>query len=428
MEQRANCIWKVFAVSILLAGLFLVGCNNPTAPSTICPFACSPPSGSTTSYTTPLLKWEDVTGASGYHVQVATNSSFTGPLVDEDNTLTASHYHVTPTLTRGETYYWHVKTKNDDGLWSDWSNTWSFTVLLLTARSQTSEITGSVTFYLRFVEPGGYYVGEQTGSFEYEENTNVALTKGYWITETEVTYELWYEVRTWGEGNGYTFANMGREGNDGGLGATPTDDSQEPVTCINWRDAMIWCNALSEKQGLMPAYYTDSGYSTPIRAATNNSLDTTAGHEDNPYVNWSAEGYRLPTEAEWEIAARGADLSSGYGTVFAGNDAPGDVAWYEANSGGSTHAVGTKWANELGLYDMSGNVCEWTWDWWGSTFPTVSTDPRGPATGSSRALRSGNNSISAYCCCVFYRFDIDEGLHPSQERSNVGFRPVRTAE
>jgi formylglycine-generating enzyme required for sulfatase activity len=396
---------------------FTVDITPPTTPS--------PATGSTTY--DPLLNWEDVTGAAGYHVQVATNSSFTSPLEVDNSTLAASHYQVTATLTRGTTYYWHVKTKNDDGFWSDWSNTWSFSVLLRTTKSQTSETTGSVTFYLRFVEAGDYYVGDQTGSYDYAGNTNVTLSKGYWIAETEVTYELWYEVRTWGEGNGYTFANLGAEGGHGGtIGEAPTDDSQEPVTSINWRDTMIWCNALSEKQGLTPVYYTDSGYTTPIRAATNNSLDTTAGHEDNPWVSWNAEGYRLPTEVEWEIAARGADLSSGYGTVFAGNDAPGDVAWYQANSGLSTHDVGTKWANELGLYDMSGNVCEWSWDWWGSTYPTASPDPKGSTTGASRALRGG--SYYGGAGEVFFRYSDHPDYHPAREHPIIGFRPVGTAE
>ena len=522
MKQRARVVLKVFAGGILLSGLFFVACTNPTTPGTIYPpVTCSPASGSSTVDTTPLLdwedvpgvttyhvqvntndsfsgtmveesstltrsqyqvttllpdnttycwrvkgknadgawsdwsntweftvdltppttpspapasttyditpllSWEDVTGAVGYHVQVATNSGFVDPL--EDSSLTVSHYQVNETLTRDKTYYWHVKTKNDDDLWSAWSSPWSFAVELPERGSQAPETTGGVTFYLRFVEPGYYYVGEQVGSYDYAGNTNVTLTKGYWIAETEVTYQLWYEVRTWGEGNSYIFANKGREGHDGALGAIPTDASQEPVTSINWRDTMIWCNALSEKQGLTPVYYTDSGYTTPIRAATNNSLDTTAGHEDNPYVNWSANGYRLPTEVEWEIAARGADLSSGYGTVFAGNDAPGDVAWYEANSGLSTHAVGTKLENELGLYDMSGNVCEWNWDWWGSTFPTESPDPRGPATGLHRVWRGGAYQTGAAGCGIVFRFEV-YGASPSRGADVTGFRPVRAAE
>ena len=523
MKQRANCIWRVLAVGILLTGLFLVTCENPTTPGTIYPpVTCSPSSGSSTADTTPLLdwedvpgitayhlqvnandsftgtmiaessaltssqyqittlladntsycwrvqgknadggwsdwsntweftvdlsppgtprpvpasmtyditpllSWEDVTGASGYHVQLATNSGFAGPLEKEDSTLTVSHYPVTTTLTLWTSYYWRVRTKNDDGLWSEWSSPWSFSILVPETGSQASETSGGITFYLRLVEPGDYYVGGQVGTYDYAGNTNVTLTKGYWIAETEVTYKLWYEVRTWGERKGYTFANMGREGHDGTDGASPTVASQEPVTSINWRDTMIWCNALSEKQGLVPVYYTDSGYTTPIRAATNNSLDATAGHEDNPYVNWNAGGYRLPTEVEWEIAARGADLLSGYGTVFAGNDAPGDVAWYGANSGGTTHEVGTKWANEIGLYDMSGNVCEWRWDWWGSTYPTASPDPQGPPTGSCRVWRDSHFGSSAGE--VYFRFFERPEQHPARVKEITGFRPARTAE
>jgi formylglycine-generating enzyme required for sulfatase activity len=311
-------------------------------------------------------------------------------------------------------------------VWKVFAGCFLIAGLFLVGCKSPTETTGGVTFYLRFVEPGDYYVGGGVGTYDYAGNTNVTLTKGYWIAETEVTYQLWYEVRTWGESNGYTFANKGREGHDGTLGAPPTGASQEPVTHINWRDTMIWCNALSEKQGLTPVYYTDSLYTTPIRAATNNSLDTTAGHEDNPYVDWSANGYRLPTEVEWEIAARGADLLSGYGTVFAGNDAPGDVAWYEANSGLRTHDVGTKWANELGLYDMSGNLCEWGWDWGGSTYPTAATDPQGPATGSRRVWRDSHFGSGAGE--VYSRWFGSPEQHPAFVKEVTGFRPARTAE
>jgi hypothetical protein len=107
---------------------------------------------------TPLLDWEDITGAAGYHVQVSENIGFVDPLEIDDSTLAVSQYQVTTTLTREITCYWHVKTKNDDGLWSAWSSPWSFKILLPKTGSQASEVSGATIFYMRFVEPGDYYV------------------------------------------------------------------------------------------------------------------------------------------------------------------------------------------------------------------------------------------------------------------------------
>ena len=148
----------------------------------------------------------------------------------------------------------------------------------------------------------------------------------------------------------------------------------DPVVLVTWRDAVTYCNWRSAKEGLQPSY-------------------TIQGAD----VRWNqgANGYRLPTEAEWEYAARGgADGSKNY-KIFAGSDKADEVAWYGNNSEGRTHPVGQKKPNELGLYDMCGNAAQWCWDWL-DAYPTVpQTDPTGGARGPFHAVRGGWWYISA---------------------------------
>jgi formylglycine-generating enzyme required for sulfatase activity len=180
------------------------------------------------------------------------------------------------------------------------------------------------------------------------------------IGKYEVTYKLWYEVYTWAGDKGYTFTNPGQEGHDGTPGAAPTAVRFEPATNISWYDIIVWFNAYSEKDGLTPVYKNSTG---DVFRST--SLVT------NPTVvvpDWSAEGYRLPSLGEWQYAASGKgtygnDYASGAASDISNTTETEKVAWYDANSGGTTHAVGTtELANILGRWDMSGNVTELLWD------------------------------------------------------------------
>lgn len=129
--------------------------------------------------------------------------------------------------------------------------------------------------------------------------------------------------------------------------------------------------------------------------------------------------YRLPTEAEWEFAARGGN--GGRGSRYSGGDEIGDVAWYDGNSGGRTHAVGSKSPNELGICDMTGNVWEWCCDWVGGYYAgSPSSDPRGPASGICRVLRGGSWGSDAVGCRVSYR----GYCMPDCRESRIGFRLV----
>jgi len=130
----------------------------------------------------------------------------------------------------------------------------------------------------------------------------------------------------------------------------------------------------------------------------------------------TGRNFRLPTEAEWEFAARGGNQSYGY--KYAGSNSIGSVAWYTDNSGSKTHAVKGKSPNELGLYDMSGNVYEWCSDWKGSYGSGSQTNPKGPSSGSSRVFRGGSWYNLARYCRVSYRRD----LGPGSRGINLGFR------
>jgi hypothetical protein len=186
---------------------------------------------------------------------------------------------------------------------------------------------------------------------------------------------------------------------------------------VNWYDVVKWCNARSEKDGLTPVYYTRSVQDTIYRTG---QIDINIDA-----VKWSASGYRLPTECEWEFAAKGGTLAQSPPNIYSGSNTIGDVAWYSNNSGG-THSVGQKTANELGIYDMSGNVQEWCWDWSDNAAGAYpfggTTDPKGPATTqSARLLRGGSFLfVESYC-----RVDNRDSGDPTDRYMTYGFRCVQ---
>ncbi len=274
-----------------------------------------------------------------------------------------------------------------------------------------------VSFNMKYV-PGGTF---PTGTDDQGGSQTISA---FWIGETEVTYELWGAIYTWAASHGYTFANPGRQGGDDVTLTDPVGTNQDPVTEINWRDAMVWCNAASELAGLIPVYYADAGYTTPIRSVDNGAIDTTAGHEDNPYINSDANGFQLTGSMEWECAARYEDgaswtpgnYASGATADYTDFNADNTVAWFGDSTDEvtgnttTTQPVEGKTANALGIYDMSGNVWEWCFDWYTGD------------SGSYRVLRGGSWYDDADSLQVGY---VNNDF-PGYGYFSIGFRLVRT--
>jgi formylglycine-generating enzyme required for sulfatase activity len=253
-----------------------------------------------------------------------------------------------------------------------------------------------------YVPGGTFTMGKTKGSgYNHELPTHSVTLNSFYIGKYEVTQGEYKAIVGYNPASGYGVGN------------------NYPVYNVNWYDAIKYCNLRSMNEGLTPVY-SISGSTNP---ANWGSVPSSSNITWNAAVcNWNGNGYRLPTEAEWEYAARGATNSPDY--LFSGSDNIDNVAWYDDNSDSEVHLVGCKDANRLGLYDMSGNVWEWCWDWYDASYysSSPSNNPRGPANGLYRVLRGGCWYHGLSNCRVACRNDSDS---VAGRYSNVGFRICR---
>jgi formylglycine-generating enzyme required for sulfatase activity len=280
-------------------------------------------------------------------------------------------------------------------------------------------VTGSGGYAFTVTVPEGDYnfPGSSSAQKGVFVEGRIVPIGSFFMAKYETTRQLWYEAQSWAQQNGYSFQNL--------IDAPGDATKNKPVINITWRDAIVWCNAYSEKTpGLDPVYtYNDE--------VLKDSRTTNATACDNAVMDPTKNGYRLPTEVEREFAARGGDPGRpDWMYIYAGSNNDGAVAWHKGNSTG-VQDVGQKNANRLDIHDLSGNVQEWCWDWMNSFVDVTKDTPvvgvarnttvNNRNAGNQKAFNGGGVGSNPTMSCVAYRW----GFGSSYKDTVVGFRVVR---
>ena len=295
--------------------------------------------------------------------------------------------------------------------------------LLVLCVLKVQPLNAAVTADMALIPAGSFNMGDTFNEgLSNELPVHSVNVSAFYMDKYEVSKSKWDAVYNWAITNGYSFdlAGSGKA-------------SDHPVQTINWYDCIKWCNARSEKEGKTPCYYTDGGKTTVYKDGKVNV--------ENAWIKWDTNGYRLPTEAEWEKAARGGAAGHRFPwtdvdtiTHSRANYISGTGCSYDVSPTGGVHPdyddlplpytspVGSFAPNGYGLYDMAGNVWEWCWDSFGSSYYSISpgSDPHGPASDTYRVLRGG----CWYGIAIRARCARRTGGPPDLSGSSLGFRCV----